>query len=221
MAAKKKKARKKGGAAPKAVDWKVVERDYRAGIKTVRQIGAERGISGARISQKATEDGWTRDLSARIEKAREAKLNKAALNKTLNKADKPKEDALVEANAEMQKNVILSHREELGRSRNAVNVLVDELVALCDPALQDALGDLLTEKMAALADSPQKRAALAKAFDAALSLNGRAKVVKDLTIAQQTVITQERLAFGIDKNTGETSFEDAIRALRQLSESGS
>ncbi len=203
----------------KQVDWKTVELDYRAGIKTVRQMAAEHGISPGRISQKATEDGWTRDLSVRIEKAREDKLNRAALNSQLNAKTKPREDAVVEAGAEMQKNVILSHREELARSRNAVNVLVDELVALCNPALQDALEGVLRDKVAA-SDNPQQRAALVKAFDAALSLTGRAKVVKDLTTAQQNVITQERLAFGIDKNLGDVTFEDAVKALRDLSSTG-
>ena len=58
-----------GGKAPstKAVDWERIELDYRAGIKTLRQIAEENGISHVAINKRAKRDGWTRDLSAKIQ----------------------------------------------------------------------------------------------------------------------------------------------------------
>ena len=43
-----------------STDWELVERDYRAGIKTLRQIGDERGISHTAIQKKAKRSGWAR-----------------------------------------------------------------------------------------------------------------------------------------------------------------
>jgi hypothetical protein len=47
-------------AAKKEVDWKVVEREYRAGVKTMRKLADEHGISHAAVGKRAKRDGWTR-----------------------------------------------------------------------------------------------------------------------------------------------------------------
>lgn len=49
----------------KTTDWERIELDYRAGIKTLRQIADEHGISHVAINKRAKRDDWTRDLSAR------------------------------------------------------------------------------------------------------------------------------------------------------------
>ena len=56
-----------GGKAPstKAVDWERIELDYRAGIKTLRQIAGENGITEGAIRKRAKRDDWDRDLSHR------------------------------------------------------------------------------------------------------------------------------------------------------------
>lgn len=50
------------------IDWEKIELDYRAGIKTLRQIADEHGISHVAINKRAKRDGWVRDLSAKIDK---------------------------------------------------------------------------------------------------------------------------------------------------------
>jgi len=52
--------------AKKAINWKAVELDFRAGVKSLEQIGLENGVTKGRISQVAKRDGWTRDLKNRI-----------------------------------------------------------------------------------------------------------------------------------------------------------
>ena len=52
--------------APKIVDWEKIEGDYRAGVKTLREIAEERGITHGAINKRAKRDGWTRDLTAKI-----------------------------------------------------------------------------------------------------------------------------------------------------------
>lgn len=44
----------------KAPDWEKIELDYRAGIKTLREIAADHGISHQAINKRAKRDGWAR-----------------------------------------------------------------------------------------------------------------------------------------------------------------
>lgn len=50
-------------ATKTAPDWEAIELDYRAGIKTLRQIAEENGITHGAINKRAKRDGWERDLS--------------------------------------------------------------------------------------------------------------------------------------------------------------
>lgn len=49
-----------GSAQKKFVDWELIERDYRAGIKTLRQIGDEHGVSHTAIQKHAKKRAWDR-----------------------------------------------------------------------------------------------------------------------------------------------------------------
>ena len=51
----------------KPVDWELIEKHYRAGIKTVRQLATEYGVSHTAIQKRATKFGWTRDLSEKVQ----------------------------------------------------------------------------------------------------------------------------------------------------------
>ena len=50
----------------KDIDWEAVEFHYRAGIRSLKSIGAEFGVSDAGILKRAKRDGWSRDLAAKI-----------------------------------------------------------------------------------------------------------------------------------------------------------
>ena len=44
----------------KAIDWEGVERDFRAGVMSIREIAKWYGISDTAIHKKAKADGWER-----------------------------------------------------------------------------------------------------------------------------------------------------------------
>ena len=56
-------------AAPKAArsstDWEAIERDYRAGAKSVREIAKAHSVSDTAIRKKATAQGWVRSGEVR------------------------------------------------------------------------------------------------------------------------------------------------------------
>ena len=62
-------------------DWERIELDYRAGVKTLRQIAEEHGISHVAITKRAKRDGWTRDLSAKIQSKAEELVTKELVSK--------------------------------------------------------------------------------------------------------------------------------------------
>ncbi|MFA7290909.1 MAG: hypothetical protein WC023_01550 [Rhodocyclaceae bacterium] len=115
------------------VDWEAVERDYCAGMKTLRQIGEENGCTHAGIKKRAARDGWTRDLQAKIQAAAEAKVTKGEVTKEVTKDDletKVAERQVIEANAEMLAGVIRGHRKDVGRLRGVVSVLLEKVEAI-------------------------------------------------------------------------------------------
>lgn len=50
----------------KQIDWEKIEFDYRAGVKSLREIGDLYGCTEGAIRKRAKRDGWERDLAARI-----------------------------------------------------------------------------------------------------------------------------------------------------------
>jgi len=90
------------------IDWEAVERDYRTGKFTLRELESEHGVSYAQISRKATSLKWEKDLRDVIKKATSAAL----LHENVTLAQKDTTNTILVA-AEIGKNVILGHRKGL------------------------------------------------------------------------------------------------------------
>jgi hypothetical protein len=96
----------------RVIDWESVERDYRAGVLSLREIGAERLVSAPMILKRAKAEGWDRDLSARIQAKAEAAVNRAIVNAPVNGEQSVNltEKDTIEANAAAIVSVRLRHR---------------------------------------------------------------------------------------------------------------
>lgn len=186
----------------KAIDWAAIELDYRAGIKTLRTIGAEHHITHGAIRKRASRDGWTQDLSARIREKAQEKVSKSAVSKSVSKERAATDTQVIEANATLQSSIILGHREDIQAMRSTVASMAAELGAASSTDLQEALDLVLEEKVADLSNQ-QAKTALYKAFGAAMALGSRAGAGRNLVSALATLIDKERQAFGIDKEGGD------------------
>lgn len=189
-----------GGAAPAPrteVDWERIELDYRAGIKTLRQIADEHGISHGAVNKRAKRDGWERDLTEKIKAKADALVSKAAVSTQVSKESKLAERQVVDANAQAVADVRLGHRRDIRRARSLTNALLDELERETDPETLkhlQSLGALLTN-----VDEKGGRDRLNELYQAVLSLPERSKTMKVLAESLQKLVDMERTAFGMDK----------------------
>lgn len=199
-------------------DWEAIELDYRAGIKTLRQIAGEHGITHGAVNKRAKAQGWERDLSAKIQQKADALVSKSAVSTSVSTESKIAERQVIEANAEAVATVRLSHRRDIQRSRSIVMRLLDELEQQTGPetvVLLEDLGDLLRRED----DKGQDK--LNDLYHKIISLPGRAKTMKDLGESLRVLVTLERQAFGFDAPSGADGspvagkdMTDAERAVR-------
>lgn len=178
----------------KLLDKEALGIEYRAGVKSLKALGSEFGISAPRVKQIADAEGWERDLSVLIRQKAEAKLNAAALNETLN-ADRRKasERDIVEANAEMQVGLIRAHRRDIGRYRALCQAMLEQLeIETGDVELFDQIGKLLS------APDEKGQDKLGDAYRKAISLPQRIDGVKKLAETLKVLIGLEREAFGLE-----------------------
>lgn len=191
-------------------DWDKIELDYRAGIKSLRQIGTEHGISEGAIRKRAKRDEWTRDLSERIQDKADQLVRKEAVRKEVRAERVASEREVVDANAQAVANVRLAHRKDISRARRVTNALLDELEQQTDPQtlglLQD-LGELLCQP-----DEKSGRDKLNEIYKAVISLPERSKTMKVLAESLAKLVDIERTAFGMDsKELAKTAAQAGAR----------
>ena len=189
-------------------DWERIELDYRAGIKTLRQIGEAHGISHAAISKRAKKDGWERDLKAKIQAKADSLVTKAAVTKEVSKQAAASERETIEANAHAIANVKLAHRRDIQRSRSIVMALLDEMEAQSG-AESAANLRLLGEYLAS--DTVDASEKLQDLYQRIISLPQRAKTMKDLGESLRVLVGLERQAFGMDDK--DTAPADGLTTL--------
>lgn len=177
------------------VDWESIQNDYRAGIKSLRMMASEYGISHVSIKKRADKEGWSRDLVAKINVAAQAKLNRAMANSRVNSEKQVSEKTLVEVAAETQKNIILAHRRVIARTRVIFMSLLAELEDLTyNKQLFEELGEVMNQ-----GDLEQARRH--ELYNAVIELPTRIASAKKLVEILKTLVGLERETFGIDGKT--------------------
>ncbi len=178
------------------VDWDAIEPHYRAGIRALKDIGAEFGVSDAGIIKHAREVGWTRNLKAKIQARADAKVSAATVSAEVSAERKLTESVRVEVESEVQARVRLSHRADIQRSRKLCMALLSELESQTGnlPEIQK-LGEILRDPDDNGADK------LNDLYRAVISLPERTKTMKALAESLKTLVSMEREAFGIEAAT--------------------
>jgi hypothetical protein len=188
-----------------ATDWVVIEVDYRAGIKPLRQIASENGITHGAITKRANRDGWARDLASKIKARAEEKVSKRAVSSEVSAKRVATETQVVEANAELQFKVRMEHRTDIQRGRQLYRNLMSELEATTDNAeLFAQLGELL-DTSSPDASGNWKVDKQNELYKKVISHGGRVGTHKQLVETLEKLVKMERQAFGIDDTAAQTS----------------
>ena len=196
-------------AERKQVDWEGVERDYSAGLLSLREIGDKHGVTEGAIRKRAKKEEWIRDLTAKIAKKSDDLVRKEMVRSEVRSEKIISEKEIIEVNAQAIVNIKLAHRGDIRKSKNIVNALFDELELTTDNReLFEQLGELLRQE----SESGQDK--LNDIYKKCISMSQRIDGVKKLTDALKTMIGLEREAYGI--TSAPTSTENAITDLLKV-----
>ena len=193
-------------AERKQVDWESVERDYSAGLLSLREIGDKHNVAHQVIARKAKKEEWARDLREKIAKAVDKKIGDKQVGDSLGDSKKASEKEIIEVNAQAIVNIKLAHRGDIRKSKNIVNALFDELELTTDNReLFEQLGELLRQEN----DSGHDK--LNDIYKKCISMSQRIDGVKKLTDALKTMIGLEREAYDIQSTP--TPIDNAVSSL--------
>lgn len=184
--------------ARQSADWTAVERDFRAGILSLRELGKLHGLNHVTIKKKADRLGWERSLAEKIHQKADALVlasatNSGGANTKANAANAVAERQTIEANASVIAEVRLRHRRDIAGLREVANSLTEEIRLQCsDPSLLKAMADMLRNPNEFGQDRQND------ILQKMISLTNRADVVRKLAETQRLLVGLEREAFGMD-----------------------
>ncbi len=193
-------------AERKQVDWESVERDYSAGLLSLREIGDKHGVTEGAIRKRAKKEEWIRDLTAKIAKKSDDLVRKEMVRSEVRSEKIISEKEIIEVNAQAIVNIKLAHRGDIRKSKNIVNALFDELELTTDNReLFEQLGELLRQ------ESESGHDKLNDIYKKCISMPQRIDGVKKLTDALKTMIGLEREAYDIQSTP--TPIDNAVSSL--------
>lgn len=109
-------------------DWNMIEREFRAGILSVRQIAKQAGISESAVRKMAKEFGWMRDLTEQIRAEVRGKLVRSENSAHLTAhQDSPTESEIIDVVSNRNTQLILLQREDIKALREHEERLLKEL----------------------------------------------------------------------------------------------
>lgn len=198
-------------AERKAIDWDLVEADWRAGVKTKQQMAVQYGVSRAAMDKRFTKLGITRNLTEKIRAKTQSIIAHAAMPDPAPDLPPVQERDIVEANAAMQSQIILAHRTDIQRARKLSSSLLAELEFQTDNR------DLLHQLAEAMCQPDEKgQNKRLELFEKVISLSTRSSTMKTLADSLRSLVAMERQAFGMDDKDNEdlgSGVEDAIRRV--------
>lgn len=175
-------------------DWDVIEREYRANIKSLRQIAEPYGISEGAIRKRAKKDSWDRDLGQKIKQKAEALVRKEAVRNEVRSEGFAYEKEVIDGNARAIADVVIGQRKDVQRARG----VVQKLWGMIESEL-DGLGDFssLGEILRRPDDNNQDK--LNDLYQAAIGLPQQVKNVKLLADSIKVLIELERKVLRLDE----------------------
>ncbi len=125
-------------------DWEAIEREYRAGMLSLREIGRRHGVTEGAIRKKAKAEGWERPLADKVRAAVREKLVRIDGTQSGTQTPRASDAEIIAAAAELGKEVQLTHRRDLQQLRAIGSIITTRLAAHLNGETTD--GPFLGEK---------------------------------------------------------------------------
>ncbi|WP_051261526.1 hypothetical protein [Desulfovibrio inopinatus] len=109
----------------KAPDWERIEREYRAGLLSVREIASQHGTTHASINRHAKKYGWTRDVSESIRRAAKTKSSMRSTERSTWNAAHERE--IIEEVSDFAASVIKRHQHVAADLQDLVSQFAQEV----------------------------------------------------------------------------------------------
>ncbi len=208
-----------------SVDWKAIEPDWRAGIKSKLQLSDEYGVSRAAIDKHFKKAGIERDLTKRIQDKAHTLVAQAVAREVAHVVTPETilaEKQVVEVNAEIIAQADLINRQDVLMALNVSRGQLRELAALCTCDLAEELEWLVATVMQAKMDQSTKPEVVMKAvglFEYIISLAGRVKLSKEIAAAHGVYIPMQRkiLKLDDDADKGQTEVDALLAKINAAS----
>lgn len=202
------------------IDWEALERDFRIGTLTTKEIATLHGVAYSTLRSRIKDCGWVRDLSETVRIATKAALLDDAKARAVEIGTrigveigtKSALDQISGVEAQVGENVraVRSHLEASDRLKRIANGLMDDL--------EDAMSGqrLIATEIEKLAeDDPARAAFLRKATE----LKSKVETADKLGSVVSKYVMIDRQALGLDseKASGNSNYEDMLRAIAKES----
>ena len=216
MATAKKTAKASGKGEPRVsagrdlADWESIEKDYRAGVLSIREVGKLHDISEGAIRKKAKAERWQRDLTDKVNE----KVRTELVRSEVRTASPQTEREIIEVAAATVVQIVRGHRGRIRQGNALVELLTQQLIDVAGK--RDEFQDDI--EVACKDDkSPERFNRLMKA----VSLEKHSAIAVNLANATKTWVSLERQAFNIEDGSTESvqdadvsRYTDTERAVR-------
>lgn len=176
------------------VDWPAIEPHYRAGIRSIKAIAAEFGVSRPAIDKHARKNGWVRDLAPAIREKSDRQVAQVAVAPPGCTPTRPFSDrTIVDAGAEQLTLVRLGHRRDIEEVRRLAKALLGELGDVIERP--DAYA-MVYDALSSIEDGGMET--LRGMAELVISLPARERVLRGLADTMQRLVAMERESFGLN-----------------------
>lgn len=201
----------KAKADQKFIDWEAIEKHYRAGLKSLRTIAEEYGVSEGAIRKRAKRDLWTRNLEDKIQQRAQEKVRKELVRKPGTQLTAHSERQVVEEYSTVVSTIDLRQREDVEAAMTNARGLLTELAQLSRPEFKEMLDSLAEE----FDLSTERRIDKAnELYRYIIGLAGRVKMAKELAAVHGVYVPLQRKIYRLDDDDSKkSSVDDLLEAI--------
>lgn len=198
------------------IDWEAVERDYRIGQLTIRQIQEKHKVSNGGMMERVKKESWTRDLSESVRLATKAKVRAKVVQQVREQVARTGAETGAKAErstfqevdlaSNVNATIILRHQRQADEFASLLGTMGEEIKALT-VATPESI-ELLV--MAIVEGDPDA----AKKIEQLRTLSSRLGNLKTASEVLGLLSKIERTAFNIDD--ARPADDDRTRKLRAI-----